>query len=126
MGWLVSGKSDAATIAAAAVAVGVCWAAGSLALICVHCGNRYAAPVQGVLGGMLFRMGLPLAIGFVLHRRGGPLADAGVFYMILGVYLVALAVETLLSLRLVPNGTVHPEPKTAGPVTAGSPASKTA
>jgi hypothetical protein len=113
--WLVADKVDNTTVVAAAVAIGVCWIAGVLALITTYLGRRLASPVQGVLGGMLFRMGLPMAVGFVLHRQGGQLAQAGVFTMILGVYLFALLVETLLSLWLMPPAVAvvgsHPAPK---------------
>ena len=104
--WLVAGKFDPVTVVAGAVAVGICWLAGVLALVLSYLGQRLALPVQGVLGGMLFRMFLPMGVGLALHRQGGPLAQAGVFTMILGVYLVALVVETLLSLRLMPPATV--------------------
>ncbi len=46
-------------------------------------------------------MGLPLVaiVGFQSGR--GPLASAGVVGMIAAVYLAALPIETLLSLRIV-------------------------
>jgi hypothetical protein len=49
---------------------------------------------------MACRTGLPLVAGVVLHRRGGELASAGVFAMILGYYLVILVAETLLAIRV--------------------------
>jgi hypothetical protein len=112
--WLVSGKFDRITVLAAIVAVGICWMAGTLALIVAYLGQKLASPVQGVLGGMLIRMFLPMAVGIALHRQGGPLAQTGVFTMILGVYLFALVVETLLSLRLMPPAVAITK---AGPVT---------
>jgi hypothetical protein len=54
-----------------------------------------------ILLGTLFRTGLPLVVGFALHRAGGELARAGVFGMILCYYLVALLVETVLSVRVI-------------------------
>ena len=45
----------------AAVAFGVCWIAAGLALTATWLGNRYKEPVPGLLLGMMFRMGLPLA-----------------------------------------------------------------
>ena len=88
-------------IAGAAIALAVCWLSASLALICVFLGQEIKNPIAGILGGMIVRMGLPLAVGFAIQRSYGPLADAGCFLMILGLYLVALVVETWLSLRLV-------------------------
>ena len=57
---------------------------------------------------MLVRMGLPLVAGMALDRMGGPLAEARVFSMIVGVYLCGLGVETILSLRFI-----HPPSTTA-------------
>ena len=65
--------------------------------------------IHGVLGGMLARVGLPLATGIILQHLGGPLADAGVFGMIMACYLVMLLVETMLSVWLVRQ----PNPSTA-------------
>jgi hypothetical protein len=86
----------------ASIAGGICWVAAALALAATFFGNQYRAPVQGVLAGMAFRMGLPLAAVIVLPTLGGPLAAGGMTMTILGVYLVALVIETLLALRLVP------------------------
>jgi hypothetical protein len=55
---------------------------------------------------MLFRMGVPLAVGIASVRGGGPLAEAGVFGMILVYYFVTLVAETGLSLKLVPPADV--------------------
>jgi hypothetical protein len=84
------------------VAAGVCCFASSLALVAGWLGNQLQFPIQGVLGGMLFRMGLPLLAMLVLPQLGGPLASSGVARTLLGVYLVTLVVETALALRLVP------------------------
>jgi hypothetical protein len=89
-------------ISAAAVAAGVCWLAASLALVTTYIGNRLGAPVQGLLLSMMFRMGLPLLALVSLLKAGQGWAASGVTTTILGVYLVALAVETGLALRMVP------------------------
>lgn len=88
-------------VVACAVAGGVCWAAAlaSLFLLCLLRGSAYVP--HAFLLGMLFRVGLPLAAGMILSRPGSPLADAGVFGMMVAYYLVGLFVETLLSVRLV-------------------------
>jgi cytochrome bd-type quinol oxidase subunit 1 len=103
-------RSGMVGIAAAAIALGVCWFSASLALACVYVGQEIKNPIAGILGGMIVRMGLPLAVGLLIQRSNGPLADAGCFLMILGLYLVALVVETWLSLRLVRRD----QPKSAG------------
>ena len=46
-------------------------------------------------------MGLPMGVGLALTRTGGPLAEAGLFGMILVFYLVGLVVETILSVRIL-------------------------
>ena len=100
IGWLVGRRLETLVVQAALIAVGVCWLAGVLSLAATHFGTRAGLPVQGLLLGMFFRMGLPLAAGAALNQVG-PLADAGIFSMILGVYLCGLVVETMLSLRMV-------------------------
>jgi hypothetical protein len=80
-----------------AVEAGVlCYVAASMSLIVTFVGNQAGMPVQGLLLGMLFRMGLPLAglIAFSSQRTLGA--------TIVVVYLLALIVETVLALRLTP------------------------
>jgi hypothetical protein len=89
----------------AAIAGVVCWVAAATALAATFFANRSGAPIQGVLAGMLFRMGLPLAVVLTLPRLDERLAAGGLTFTILGVYLVALAVETALSLKMVPSAT---------------------
>jgi hypothetical protein len=100
IGWLVARRFDAVVLLAALTAAGICWLAGALALLVTHVSTRAGAPVHGLLFAMLLRMGLPLAAGLALSQVS-PLAEAGIFSMILGVYLCALVAETLLSLRMV-------------------------
>lgn len=73
---------------------------GALALLSRCRGTPWV--VHGILGGMLVRMTLPMVVGVALMRTGGPLAKAGVFGMIVVYYLVGLAVETWLAVRLIP------------------------
>jgi hypothetical protein len=94
--WSRSGEMG---LAAAIVAAGVCWVGAALSFVLVEWFRRSGNPVAGVLGGMLIRLGLPLAVGVALSEAGGPLADAGVFGLIVVFYLVALVVETLLLVR---------------------------
>jgi hypothetical protein len=95
------GGFSASALLNAAIGGGVCWLAGALALTAGFISNRFQAPVQGVLIGMLLRMGLPLAALIGFSQSGTPLGANGVATTILGVYLVSLVVETLLSLRMV-------------------------
>ena len=101
--WIANGELSQPALLQALVGGGICWVAASLALVTAFIANRQQWPVQGVLIGMMFRMGLPLAALIVLPKLGGVLAGATA--AILGAYLVALLVETLLSLRMIPpNG----------------------
>lgn len=87
-------------VAAAGVAGGVCWVSGLLALVAAGSFRSSGNAVNGILVGMACRTGIPLAAGVMLHSSGGALAAAGVFGMILGYYLVTLAAETLLAVRV--------------------------
>jgi hypothetical protein len=100
IGVCTSGVTQNALVSAA-IGGGVCWLAGALALTATFVGNRLQASVHGLLIGMLVRMGLPLAALVGLSQSGAPLGANGVATTILGVYLVSLVVETLLSLRMI-------------------------
>jgi hypothetical protein len=91
----------AAGVAAACLAAGVCWLGAVAALVCSARLAPAGRAVQAHLAGSLFRIGIPLAVGTVLQQRGGALADAGVFGLIVVFYLVALTTETVLSLKFV-------------------------
>lgn len=97
IGWSQFGANG---IWSALVAMSVCLVAGELALVVSCWAGVGTQGVNGVLGGMLIRMGMPLAVAFLLYKQQGPLAEAGILYMILGYYLLSLVVETLLSVRL--------------------------
>jgi len=86
----------------AAISGGVCWMAAALALAATFVGNRFNLPVQALLIGMLFRLGLPFAALMGISIVDRNLAEHGLAPTILGTYLVALLVETLLAVRIVP------------------------
>jgi hypothetical protein len=116
--WFGYGRSGLTGVAAAAIAAVICWLSACLALGSVFVGQRLDAGIQGILAAMLFRMGLPLAAAMGLKQISPPLAGAGILWMILGLYLVALVVETLLSLRFVPRS-VRPARSAAAIEVAG-------
>ena len=93
---------SAQAVVLAAIAGGICWVAAALSLGATFYGNLCQVPVHGVLLGMMFRMGLPLFAVLALPKLGGEFAAPGATTTILGVYLVALFVETFLALRMVP------------------------
>jgi len=99
--WLAAGELSPQTIISAAVGGSVCFLAAALALTTTYLANRFQAPVQGVLVAMLLRMGLPLVALIALPNMGGTIATSRVTSTILGVYLIALVLETILSLRMI-------------------------
>ena len=98
---IVNGGLGSPWLMNAVIGGSVCFVAAALALCTTYWGHRLKSPVQAMLAGMFFRMGLPLGVLTVISQRGGTLATSGVTTTILGVYLVSLVAETLLALRLV-------------------------
>ena len=90
-------------VVAAIVAAGVCCLGSTLALVGTSLFGRSGVngPLFTLLFGMLFNCALPFAVGLVLDRSGGPLAEAGVFGLLMTVFLFSLAIETILSLCLL-------------------------
>jgi hypothetical protein len=84
-------------ITAAAVACGLCWLSGIIALGAFMLFRDPQQAVHGLMLGMLFRMGIPLAAGLFLQRSHSELLKSGVIGMITGVYLLGLFVETVLA-----------------------------
>ena len=97
-GYLAGGLAG---VLAALVACGICLFAGTLALSITAILQRLNQGVQGILGAMLVRMGVPLVALFLLPEVGGPLVAGGVTGMLMVYYLITLTVETWLSLRFV-------------------------
>jgi hypothetical protein len=90
------GGADA--VAAATLAAFLCWTGGTSALVL---GGMLRGPqlaLYALLTGLFVRMGIPLAFGFAIQLRGGPLVEVGFIYYLLIFYLISLAVETWLSL----------------------------
>lgn len=102
--WVGQQRHGAWGLITAAVAGGICWLAGAVALTCVRL-TRDTAPLAGLLGSIFFRMGLPLVAGVVLQSTHAQLAAAGIFGNILLYYLITLVVETTLSVRLIQGPT---------------------
>ena len=86
----------------AAIAGGVCWISGLIALWLVR-KDEDPTSVGRMLWGMLPRMGIPLAACLGVHIHGGTLAKSGFVYYILVFYLVMLAVETGLMIGSRPK-----------------------
>jgi hypothetical protein len=90
-GWQVAGV--------AGMAAGVCWVAGALALASTSLLTRAKQPLTGVLSGVLFRTGVPLA-ALAVGTAVPTLAKAGFPGQLVIYFLVMLATETILAVRL--------------------------
>ncbi len=112
---IVATKVGSAAYLASAVAALTVWIAGSLALVVAGIVQDPQQRVSAILLGMLIRMGLPMIVGIGLGRPGGPLASGCVFGLIVVHYLVGLAIETPLLLRLL-----NREPNASSKVEAAS------
>ena len=94
-------RSGRIGVTSAIAAGSVNWLAALMALSIVARLRGGPWVIHGVMAGTLFRVGIPLFVGILLTRTAGPLANAGVFGMIVVCYLVGLVVDTLLALRLI-------------------------
>ena len=98
--WLVRTVGSQAYLAGA-VATVVVGIAASLALLLSSLHSRQAkadSGVSGILLAMLVRMGLPMAVLLGMQQLHSPLLEAGFTGLLVLNYLVALPVETLMSL----------------------------
>jgi len=84
-------------VVAAIVACGSCWVSVLVAQGTPLLFRDPQAATQGILLGMLFRMGLPLLVAVTLMQSRSVLLSAGVMGMLVTAYLSGLFVETLLS-----------------------------
>ncbi|MGE0756120.1 MAG: hypothetical protein AB7O38_03830 [Pirellulaceae bacterium] len=87
--------------AAALVALAAVGLPSLVALVLLGCFSEAQQSASVVLGGILIRMAPPLLVGVVLLQTKHWLLGVGVLPMIVGMYLLALVVETLLSLWLI-------------------------
>ncbi len=60
--------------------------------------------LAGTFFGIFLRTVVPFAVSLMLVQISKPLADAGLFGLVLINYLVVLAVETFLAVRIVQSG----------------------
>lgn len=84
----------------AALAVGVCYASASLALVLFHFFRLAGNAIAGTLGATLVRIGIPMFVGIAATANGGKLRDEGFFGLIVVFYLIGLATDTMLSLAM--------------------------
>lgn len=122
-GAVVARRYGAIAYETSALAALVNWVAGSLGLGIVGMCRHQPWRAQSVLLAMAVRMAIPLgAVAFFL-RSQHPWAVAGVAGLIVVHYLVGLVMETLMSVRLVADGT---QERSAAPGSARPPGPGTA
>ena len=85
---------------AAMVAGAICWP-GVVSALVVTLFFRGQQAVAGMMLGMLVRLTPPLGLAWLAISLRMPLADAGLAELIVVYYLIALAVEITLSVRLL-------------------------
>ena len=85
-----------------AMAAGLlCFAAASAALVVTALSTNTPNALSGVLLGIVLRTAVPFLMSILLMQAFKPLADAGLLGMVLINYLVVLAAETVLAVRIV-------------------------
>jgi hypothetical protein len=77
------------------------WIAGGSSIAVVASARTRNGRINAALGAILLRMSLPMAAILYFTRSGHPLTQAGVVGLIAVLYLAGLAVETLISVRIV-------------------------
>ena len=110
-GYVTSQRVGQVAYAASALAAVVVWLAGSLGLLVTMHAPGNQASVTALLMAMLLRIGLPLGTVVILTQLGtqaggdtpvgwvARLGEAGFFGLVVVHYLVALMIETVLSVR---------------------------
>lgn len=88
-------------VLAAAVASLLCFVSAAAALFVTGMMTGTPNALTGSLLGILLRTMVPFFISILLVQAFRPLADAGLFGMVLVNYFVVLAVETVLAVRIV-------------------------
>lgn len=86
------------------------------ALMSLAISELFAGPqraLYGLLIGMFLRMALPLTACFAAYAMNSPLAQAGLAFYVLPLYLLTLLVETTLVGAVTPHSAL-PTPHSAG------------
>lgn len=95
-GSIEHGRHGALAASAVVVAALTCWVSATIALILAArlSGTRWAVP--GIMAAGLVRFSLPLLVVAASALVQGPLSRAGLFGYMVGFFLLALVIETLL------------------------------
>jgi hypothetical protein len=92
-------------LVAAAVSVLVCLLPACAALLVTGLWAGTPNAINGIFLGVFLRTAVPLLLALLLTQAISPLADAGLFAMVLVNFLVMLTVETILVVRIVQTHT---------------------
>ena len=100
-GSMAHSQSGWAGVMAVGIAATVCCLAAIIALFLTERTRGSLNAVSGLLGSILLRTMVPLAIGFAISRINRELFEAGVFGWFVVYYLGCLATETLVVTRVL-------------------------
>lgn len=100
-GSVAHGRHGPLAATAVLVAAATCWASATAALVLAArlSGTRWG--VQGIMAAGFVRFSLPLLVVAASALVQGPLARAGLFGYMVGFFLLALVVETLLLVGVI-------------------------
>ncbi|PHR87049.1 MAG: hypothetical protein COA78_37470 [Blastopirellula sp.] len=105
--WYGYSNYGAPGIQAACLAAGLCLMGTESALLLAGMFKGTVHAVSATLAGMFLKTGIPLFVGLSLDKAGGPVAEAGLFGMILVYYLITLLVWLVLVVQML--GGLNPE-----------------
>lgn len=100
-GSIEHGRHGALAASALIVAALTCWISATFALVLAArlAGTRWAVP--GIMAAGLVRFSLPLLVVAASALVQGPLSRAGLFGYMVGFFMLALLVETLLLVAVI-------------------------
>lgn len=104
-GYFMQQKQGEAGLIATICATAICVVSGVGALVLTGYGTSQKDGLSYTLGSILIRTGIPLGSAVVVTDTQPYLKEAGFFGIIVVLYLLTLALETLLSVRLVKKQT---------------------
>ncbi len=88
-------------VAVYAFAAGVCLLFGALALLVQEIAFRADNSLSGTLGSIVIRTLGPIAVGIFVKKNLPDFVEHRFFWAFVGCFLLTLALETILSVRLV-------------------------
>ena len=101
VGYFAFQQHGIAGLNAAFVAAFLCYATAAAALVITAMTAGTPNALSGSFLGIFLRTAIPFFVSILLVQASKPLADAGLFGMVLLNYLFVLTVETVLAVRIV-------------------------